>query len=235
MGENLPQFIEIEIRNWEKHQPASAKRLKRPSWFAVSNHLLFDHEIQTLSAEELKCWLALLCEASNQNKPTFKISLEYFSRRFNVCSVTLHRTILKAIDFKWLNLPVLNPCLIRARDKKEKEKESEKEKEKLTCTEVEKSYFSAEGGFDPSFNYIAQELKLSKRQWESWLAAYENKEWIVQEIKKAFAWIEANPKKRPRKSFARFITNWLSRGWETHRKTLPSNAASHIDWNKIGQ
>ncbi len=45
---------------------------------------------------------------------------------------------------------------------------------------------------------------------------------VCEEIKKAHAWIEANPRRRP-KVFAKFFTNWLSRAYETSRKQVPSN------------
>lgn len=60
------------------------------------------------------------------------------------------------------------------------------------------------------------------RSQQSWIDAYPDIEWIGFEVKKARAWIEANPRKSP-KSFARFVTGWLSRSWEFHRRTIPSN------------
>lgn len=54
-----------------------------------------------------------------------------------------------------------------------------------------------------------------------WLAAYPNKEWILHELQRANAWILANPKKKPKK-FGAFMTNWLSRAFESYRKGLPS-------------
>lgn len=54
----------------------------------------------------------------------------------------------------------------------------------------------------------------------SWLATYQDPEWLKMELKKASNWIHANPKKAPKSDFARFLNNWLSRGWEQHRKTI---------------
>lgn len=53
-----------------------------------------------------------------------------------------------------------------------------------------------------------------------WLKSYEA-DWIKTEIIKALAWLDVNPRKKP-KSFAKFMGNWLSSGWEQHRKTIPS-------------
>lgn len=63
--------------------------------------------------------------------------------------------------------------------------------------------------------------KVKQSVQERWLAAYPDAQWVKQEILKALAWEAANPKKRS-KDFGRFMTNWLSNGWERYRKSLPS-------------
>lgn len=66
--------------------------------------------------------------------------------------------------------------------------------------------------------------------WES----YPNADYFVQEANKAANWILANPKKAS-KNFGKFFGNWLGRGWDAYRKTIPSNAAvkSDINWGKV--
>lgn len=59
---------------------------------------------------------------------------------------------------------------------------------------------------------------------ELWMQSYPDAEWIKTEVLKAVAWISVNTHKSP-KRFDRFMTHWLSKGWETYRKTLPSNNA----------
>lgn len=75
-----------------------------------------------------------------------------------------------------------------------------------------------------------QDVKLKTQ--ESWVKAYEDKDWIQRELHKANAWIEENPAKRPRSRPGRFYTNWLSRGWETHRKSLPSKSGGSNSYNE---
>lgn len=67
---------------------------------------------------------------------------------------------------------------------------------------------------------IAEFPTISQKLFDSWLETYQDKTWINLEIKKAQAWIHANPRKAPKTDFARFLNNWLSRGWENYRKTI---------------
>ena len=60
----------------------------------------------------------------------------------------------------------------------------------------------------------------------AWLDAYRSVDFIAQEVRRAHAWIETNPKKAP-KDFGKFMLNWLSRAFETYRKGIPSNQKTH--------
>jgi len=70
--------------------------------------------------------------------------------------------------------------------------------------------------------------------YEGWLGLY-GEEWVNQEIRQAYVWCTANPGRKPKSNYSRFLNNWLQRGWERHRKTLPSNkiAPSWIDNMKL--
>lgn len=58
-----------------------------------------------------------------------------------------------------------------------------------------------------------------------WLRTYSDRPWIKTEMLKAAAWIETNPRKRP-KAMARFLGNWLANGWERYRKSIPSQSSA---------
>lgn len=53
-------------------------------------------------------------------------------------------------------------------------------------------------------------MEVSSKTQENWVKAYNDPEWIVQEIFKAMAWLTSNPK-RQKKNISRFLTNWLAR------------------------
>jgi len=53
---------------------------------------------------------------------------------------------------------------------------------------------------------------------DSWVSLYPDPAWIKSEIGKAWVWCKSNPKRAPRAAWARFLSQWLSRGWEDYRK-----------------
>ena len=59
--------------------------------------------------------------------------------------------------------------------------------------------------------------------WTAMAKAYDPYEWLAwdDEIRKADAWIEANPQRRPR-DVRRFLRNWFERAVERRRKEIPS-------------
>lgn len=70
---------------------------------------------------------------------------------------------------------------------------------------------------------IAEKLKNVTHNLQTlWLKIYPDASWIIDELKKALVWIAANPKKAP-KDFGKFMSNWLGRGYENYRKTVPTN------------
>ena len=74
-------------------------------------------------------------------------------------------------------------------------------------------------------NPLAEEAlrQVPHKTQRTWLLAYPDTEWLKQEILKAVSWLEVNPRRKP-KVFARFFGNWLSRGWEKYRKTIPASS-----------
>jgi hypothetical protein len=61
---------------------------------------------------------------------------------------------------------------------------------------------------------------------KAWVDLYQDRAWIAFELSKAATWLTVNPDKAPKSRTGRFLTNWLSRGWEAHRKTLPSKSSA---------
>ena len=71
----------------------------------------------------------------------------------------------------------------------------------------------------PSFSDLSQtfwEREVTEEVLISWMTAFPDSEWIVEEIKKALGWEIANPA-RKKKNFVRFIFNWLTRGWDQRK------------------
>jgi len=95
--------------------------------------------------------------------------------------------------------------------------------EKVTKTKLKKKEklgaipeFSAPRSVADLLENVSEKLQLS------WLSAYPDSQWVLHQMQMAHAWILANPKKAPRKRFGAFMTSWLSRAFESHRKSIPS-------------
>lgn len=107
------------------------------------------------------------------------------------------------------------------REKREvRRKNIETEAEGFLCSETEK--FRSELPF--VFQNEIYFSKLKTKLAEVWVQIYPP-EWINAELQKAVSWIHANPTKSPKSDFPKFFNNWLSRGWETYRKSLPAERA----------
>lgn len=86
---------------------------------------------------------------------------------------------------------------------------------------------------DPVIKAFFFLAKIKPSTQSLWLKTYEDPGWLKQEFLKIIAWLDANPQKKPKKNYARFIGAWLSRGWEWHRKNLTSNKTDNTDWSKV--
>lgn len=84
------------------------------------------------------------------------------------------------------------------------------QKEKRERLRVEK--ISQEPILERYGDHITREI------YGGWLASYEDEDWVIFELKKAATFILADPRKAPKKNFARFFSSWLSRSWEWKRK-----------------
>lgn len=72
--------------------------------------------------------------------------------------------------------------------------------------------------------------RVSEEKQTSFLEAFPDPRWIVQESIKAISWEKVNSKK---KDFSRFLFNWFSRGWD--RRNLKYNRGLERENLKIDQ
>jgi hypothetical protein len=107
-------------------------------------------------------------------------------------------------------LPSNSPNKIKEKEIKEKESKVKEIKANELFVEFENS---------PLTQVLTQvDLELQKK----WVEVY-GKEFCLAEFNKIYTWLAANPTKSPKANFGKFINTWLTRGWESHRKTLPTN------------
>lgn len=85
-------FIEVEINNWSRFNPR--REYKHPTWFALNNRILESPSMMELSAEELKAWIYILCQASQRNSSRVKV---YFNHALKICAIS-KQILLNAIS-----------------------------------------------------------------------------------------------------------------------------------------
>lgn len=106
--------------------------------------------------------------------------------------------------------------------------------EKEECTELEAAPSSCSAIYEesPLAEFLSR-AKIKPKTVALWVATYGDPGWIRQELYKAIAWLDANPKKAPKKRYAHFIGSWLGRGWEWHRRGIVSNKPAEKSWEEI--
>lgn len=209
----------IHVEGWERFNTKTA--LKTPSWFKVSTKIASSQSLFGLPLSAKWFFICVLAEAMQQRKEKFSLNIKWASQSWDLKK----EQVLEAIDYlkerKLLRIdsePPPNLCGGLSETDKNRVEEIREEKRRVESAEVETAVSLA-----APFDTITKDL------FNSWLKTYEDETWIRLEINKAAAWMVANPKRAPKKDFGRFLNNWLSRGWDTHRKNIPSNSLSGID------
>lgn len=234
------RIIELEIKNWEKHNPRTD--VKTTKWFKMSNEFFNDPEFYGMSLEGRAVWLFLLCTASKKMDGKIKINTQMVADNL--------RTGVDSVDFAVLELERCGSILVSpmtllpndfntiesvrksALEEKREEEKRREEKRKEVCSEPNKS---ASKPSTPKVVGPINEFKESpivrnllelvpQEPQLLWLQTYQDVPWITMEFTKIVNWLVVNPEKRPKSRLDRFINKWLSRGWESHRKTLPGQS-----------
>lgn len=231
------RIVELEIKNWEKHNPRTD--VKTTKWFKMSNEFFNDPEFYGMSLEGRTVWLFLLCTASKKMKGMIKINTQMVADNL--------RTGVDSIDFAILELercgsittqPVtLIPNNFNTIESVRKSALEEKREEKKRGEEKRKEYITTELGVADSvalsrqfgatdhFSKDDEVIKLLKTvphdSQALWIKTYNDIPWILSEFSKMIIWLNCNPRKAPKSRMNAFISTWLGRSWDNHRKTLP--------------
>lgn len=76
------RIVELEIKNWEKHNPRSDVKTAR--WFKMSNEFFSDPEFYGTSLEARTVWIYLLCTASKKMKSIIKINTQMIADNLRI-------------------------------------------------------------------------------------------------------------------------------------------------------
>lgn len=116
----------------------------------------------------------------------------------------------------------------RTKSAKNKNKNKNKEEDKEKEEEEEINLFD--------HDFVREQTATVKtKTQESWIKLYGDKKWITDELIKAVAWISNNPNRAPKKNFGQFFSSWLSRSWESYRKTNINPPKKENHYQRLNQ
>jgi hypothetical protein len=206
-------IVTIYFKNWHKFNPR--KDFKNPVWFAVSNRITEDDQIQTLTDKEFRAFIHLVCLASQNNKSgEAHVSLVKAERVTGISGKIFLQTIEKLSEYGICTRSVRDPNATLQYNTLQDITEQD--------TSEQSSSDFGEPEFEEPQKSDSLKKRLSREIQKSWLELYPG-DFIEKEIKKAEAWLIANKQKAPKSNFDRFMNSWLAKGWESHRKTIPSS------------
>jgi len=220
----------ITIRNWDKYNPKRDQ--KNYTWLRLDNDIANDTKLFGLTAAQKFMWIHLLCLASKANSGEIFIDLRQLERALEIDL----RSIRDALEFLerrnilgvvWNNSGVVytTGLIIETTPTYVRTNERTNVRTDIVCTEAEQVRTS--GAID-SFSGDAEVLGfLSDIKHDAqarWLKLYPEADWLMREFLKMVAWLENNPKKKPKSPRGKtsFITSWLASGWEKYRKSIPT-------------
>lgn len=212
----------VKINKWDNYNQRN-KDYKKAWWFSLSNTILEDPDMYILSAEELKAWIYVLCQASRKKSNEIWVEKIHAERACNV----KWSSFLSMIDTLSKKSIISTSCQDLASNRPASgqhrtEQNNTEQNNNYFCSELENPFRTLE-----EFTKFKKLLvKVKKEVQEGWIKAYQDAEWLKMELGKAEVWLSANPKKKPKGDGSRFLTNWLARGWESYRKTIQTNKPS---------
>lgn len=219
----------LSIVGWDEYQERPDRA--NYTWFKLHQKTITGHFWASSTLEQKAVWITLLCLRNAQQEEIIHTADFVIAGYCGVKAAQVEEILeglkgLGVIQDDSRQLPGNAQDETRQIPGLELELELEREKSKKAAAAIPRALVIAPqlvGDYSPKAKTLLEDVSLETQ--ESWLFAYPDPAWIKQELNKAAAWITSNPKKAPKK-FPQFMANWLSRGWEQFRKTIPSNRAS---------
>ncbi len=213
--------IKVEVINWALYNPRTDS--KRPTWFRVDNDFATGPGFFEFDCEQKWLWVVILSLVSQKNGQPITWSSAYIESITGIKEKKQLQTIEKFEQFSRLrvsrditssnisNLPATNERDVRTNETNETDSTAQ------VALPVAVALHHVD--LAPIGN-ILLDRKIKPDLTKTWLFAFPEPEWIIQEVQKAIAWEAANPRKQ-KKDFGKFMTNWLNRGWDSRK--VPTN------------
>jgi hypothetical protein len=215
-------IYKISVSNFENYNAKTKRGVKN---ILLPVNFLSDAKIRCLTPSTKLLYLCCLLLAGESNQSQIEVNHESLAFQSTLKSKSIQSQLDLLQSFQlltWQKIEIQNHILKR---KKTNIKTNETKDEEISLKKPSSALVKTRGSIElfSSEELLTDLLKnVTHSAQESWLKAYEDVEWVKQEMKKAYAWIMSNPKKAP-KDFAKFFNNWLNRAHETHRKSIKTN------------
>lgn len=105
--------MQVTIQKWAKH---NRKDVRKPTWFACSNMITEDDDLYSLSGDEFKVWIHLLCLASRNQSPTININFDSAHRKANLKKSVIENAVYKLAELQMLIVDVTDTLRTRYDD-----------------------------------------------------------------------------------------------------------------------
>lgn len=229
----------IRVNNFEKFNPR--KDLKRMPWVRLENDY-YDREA-LFDEDPLTCYLFvfLLCQCAQKNKEEINFNKKFFLAKSRLDADVFDHALLR-LERKGV-IAVTYPGESGNSNGHDRTRSDSigfvpnvtNERNGTNVTErngtergdgASPARKKTKGAIDElSGNPLVDEIlsSVTATLQRKWLACYADAEFIKAELSKANLWCEANPRRGPKSQMGRFLSNWLARAWESHRKTIPAN------------
>jgi len=226
--------MKIEVLGWEKFNPRSDYHCH---WFRVENNIFANEDFAELDAAEWTVFFYILCRTSQKQGKSWELKVNFVSRQTGCSEKTIKSALeklqenqivrIRSSSITQYNTEHNNTEQNNTKHKNTKDAERPKNSVALATLSTLPPPFDS-----PELLDFFLKAGIKQRTVALWYKTYGDADWLVHEIHKAIAWLDANPQRRPKTNFARFLANWFSRGWERHRKTMPSNKAGDVGFSK---
>lgn len=213
------ELLKIRVKGWSEYNPR--KDYKQPRWFALNNRILEDPDFFGFDGDEFKTWIYILCQCSQKNSDTISINLNHSERVCKISKKKFKFAILKLQDIEIIeSVQVTNANVQDLYSTEQNITEQYNTEQNSIVLGGETSSPASTTQFQ-SLDFFFKIKEIKTPVLDEWIKNYP-KEWLDEQFANAKMWCLANPKKAPKDS-TRFLTSWLIRGWERHRKTIASN------------
>lgn len=224
------QSIFIRVVNFEKYK--GRRDVTHNSWFRCSNRLLEDPDFFEFSHPELLVWIYILSLTSQKNTDVIEVNFAHAERVCRLKKSIVQKAMQKLMGKQILPVDV-TPTL---RESNADDTQTCATIHNNTIQTEQNNTLSTEGAASPLlpvgeeieyFNFFQEIAPIKADLVVEWLKVYP-KEWIEEELGKAKRWCLTNPTKKPKSNPGNFLNGWLSRNWDSFRKTIPPKNPRHM-------